>query len=231
MTNGIEPDMTLATIVNECPELARELERWSLDYCCGGQQTLAEACAGSDLDTRDVIKALTDFEATESADWVGLGPVELVEHIQQTHHHYLARELPRIDALVGKVASVHGENHPELGEVQRVFSELRSDLEPHMDKEDRGLFAMIGGRLSSGTDRGQIEGAFDEVVEMLVPEHEEVGALLTRLRELTNGYAVPDDACASFTALYRGLAQLEADTHLHVHKENSVLFPMLISRG
>ena len=58
-------------------------------------------------------------------------------------------------------------------------------------------------------------------------EHDTAGALLAHLRELTGGYASPADGCASYEMLYRGLAELEADTHLHVHKENNVLFPMV----
>ena len=32
-------------------------------------------------------------------------------------------------------------------------------------------------------------------------------------------------ASVSYHALYTALVELEADTHLHVHKENNVLFP------
>ena len=51
------------------------------------------------------------------------------------------------------------------------------------------------------------------------------GELLAGFRVLTGDYVVPADGCASYTALFLGLEELEADTHLHVHKENNVLFP------
>jgi regulator of cell morphogenesis and NO signaling len=57
-------------------------------------------------------------------------------------------------------------------------------------------------------------------------EHDRDGELLAELRRLTGGYVPPSDGCASYRALYDGLAELEADTHLHIHKENNVLFPM-----
>jgi regulator of cell morphogenesis and NO signaling len=59
----------------------------------------------------------------------------------------------------------------------------------------------------------------------MMREHEQVGELLARLRRFTRQYQPPPDACASFTSLYEGLRELEADTHLHIHKENNVLFP------
>jgi regulator of cell morphogenesis and NO signaling len=46
---------------------------------------------------------------------------------------------------------------------------------------------------------------------------------------LTSIYSPPDDACASYSALFAGLAELEADTHLHVHKENNLLFPVVVA--
>ena len=62
-------------------------------------------------------------------------------------------------------------------------------------------------------------------IAVLTFEHEQVGQLLAHLRALTADYSVPPDGCRSYTALFSALAQLEDDTHLHVHKENNVLFP------
>lgn len=55
------------------------------------------------------------------------------------------------------------------------------------------------------------------------------GDLLARLRPATGGYAVPDDGCASYRALYTGLVELEAGTHRHVHRENNLLFPAVLA--
>lgn len=60
---------------------------------------------------------------------------------------------------------------------------------------------------------------------MMTVEHEHVGALLARLRGLTDDYSVPADGCRSYSALFTALAQLEGDIPLHVDKGNSVLFP------
>ena len=62
-------------------------------------------------------------------------------------------------------------------------------------------------------------------------EHDRAGELLAQLRGHAGGFVLPDDACASYRALYEGLEELEADTHLHVHKENNVLFPAVGAIG
>lgn len=225
----IDSSITLADLVTQQPALARELERRSLDYCCGGQRTLAEACANQGLDADETVAALSTVPGGDIASWATFGPVELVDHLEATHHAYLHEEFPRLTALADKVAQVHGGRHRELLEVQRLYGELRDDLEPHLAKEERVLFPMIRELVAADTAPTFHCGTLRSPISAMVREHDGTGELLGQLRAVTEGYVLPDDACASYTALYRGLEELEADTHLHVHKENNLLFPAVIA--
>jgi regulator of cell morphogenesis and NO signaling len=130
-----------------------------------------------------------------------------------------------LDELAEKVASVHGERHPELLDVLADVKELRDDLEPHLMKEERVLFPMIR-QLSEADEPVEFHcGSLRNPISMMLIEHDRAGMLLAQLRDRTDDYIAPPDACASYRALYQGLAELEADTHLHVHKENNLLFP------
>ncbi|MGZ4715359.1 MAG: iron-sulfur cluster repair di-iron protein [Acidimicrobiales bacterium] len=230
MTAVIDPSTTLADLVTQRPALARELERRSLDYCCGGQHSLAEACARRGLDVDETAAALGAVGSPDPAPWATFGPAELVDHLEATHHAYLHEELPRLTALSEKVAQVHGGRHPELLEVLRLCRELRDDLEPHLAKEERVLFPMIRElAVADGTRPDLHCGSVANPISVMMVEHDRAGDLLAALREVTDDHTVPDDACASYTALYLGLEQLEADTHLHVHKENNLLFPAVIA--
>ena len=228
MPFAIDPSIRLADLVTQRPALARELERRSLDYCCGGQHTLAEACARQGLDADETITALSAVPGGDIAPWATFGPVELVDHLEATHHAYLHDEFPRLTALAGKVAQVHSGRHPELLEVQRLYGELRDDLEPHLAREERVLFPMIRELAAADTPPAFHCGTLRNPISAMLREHDQAGDLLAQLRALTDGYVIPDDACASYTALYTGLEELEADTHLHVHKENNLLFPAVI---
>ncbi len=140
----IDPSMTLGDIVTLRPSLAADLERRGLDYCCHGGRTLAEAARDAGLDGQTVAAELSTLHGDDQvAEWATLGPAELVDHIEAVHHQYLWAELPRISALVDKIVTVHGERHPELAEVQRLYNELRADLEPHLVREEQQLFPMI----------------------------------------------------------------------------------------
>jgi regulator of cell morphogenesis and NO signaling len=221
---GIDLSMTLGDIVTLRPSLAAVLERRGLDYCCHGGRTLAEAAREAGLDARTVAEELSAVDIAEPpAEWASLGLVELVEHIEVVHHRYLWAEMPRISDLVDKIVTVHGERHQELAEVQRLYDELRADLEPHLIREEQILFPMI--RELAATGPGSGRQVLVSQIEALAAEHETVGHLLDELHRTTSGYATPTDGCASYAACYLALAELEADTHLHVHKENNVLFP------
>lgn len=224
----ITPQTTLADIVTNHPDLARELERRSLDYCCGGRHTLAEACGEVGLDPEATATELSGVTTAEPEPWTDLGPAELVDHLESTHHAYLHEELPRLWALADKVATVHGPNHPELAAVRDTYGALASDLEPHLAKEEQILFPAI--RQLAGPDAESLPTgmALQGPISVMMADHDVAGDLLERLRELTSGYTTPADGCASYHALYDGLAQLEADTHTHVHKENNRLFPMVL---
>jgi regulator of cell morphogenesis and NO signaling len=227
----IDPSMTLGDIVTLHPSLAADLERRGLDYCCHGGRTLIVAAREAGLDAQTVADELSAAQVDEPpAAWASLGPAELVDHIESTHHRYLWAELPRITALVDKIVGVHGERHPELAEVQRLYNELRADLEPHLEREEQVLFPMIR-QLAATTDAQVDRAAIHAQIEALAGEHETVGDLLDDLRRVTSGYATPADGCASYAASYRALADLEADTHLHVHKENNLLFPAALAEA
>ena len=228
----ITPSTTLAEIASTTPALTRELERLGLDYCCGGKRSLAEACREQQLDPEAVIAELTTHPVTAEppADWIGLAPAELVDHLEATHHRYLKDALPRLTELATKVSRVHGEAHPELVRVADVVNELRADLEPHLRKEEEVLFPMIRSLATAATSQPSFHcGSIANPIAVMEQEHVAVGALLEQLRALTNGYQDPAGTCASTRSLMEGLAELEADTHLHVHKENNHLFPAVMA--
>ena len=225
----IDVSTTLAEAVDAFPQLAREFERRGLDYCCGGQRTLGDACALIGLDPASTVAELSQAGMPAgAAEWTTMTADVLVNHIEATHHRYLWDELPRVNALVDKIVSVHGARHPELVEIASCFSRVRADLEPHMVKEERVLFPMIRELATSAGVPAFHCGSLRNPISVMLSEHDAVGDLLDDLRRLTGNYVPPADGCATYVACFAAMAELEADTHLHIHKENNVLFPMVI---
>ena len=234
--NGRDPkvtnfklDQSLAEVVSALPDSTRVLESFGLDYCCGGQRSLGDACSDAGIGAEVVLGALADIEQGPEPDWVSMGPIELVDHIEKTHHAYLHSEMRRLDDLADKVAGVHGARHREVTEVKSVYGELHADLEPHLMKEERVLFPMIRALVTSSDPPESHCGSVRAPISVMMLEHDRAGEVLSVLSAVTDRYQTPDDGCASYRALYDGLAQLEADTHLHIHKENNLLFPTVLA--
>jgi regulator of cell morphogenesis and NO signaling len=221
--------MTLAEAVDASPQLAREFEKRGLDYCCGGGRTIGEACIQIGLDPQATVAEMAGVTAAaEPAQWTTMSADVLVDHIEATHHRYLWDELPRVAVLVDKIVTVHGECHPELVETALCFSQVRADLEPHLAKEERVLFPMIRELAASAGAPSFHCGSLRNPISVMLSEHDAVGDLLAELRRLTNDYTPPSDGCATYAACFAAMAEIEADTHLHIHKENNVLFPLVL---
>jgi len=121
------------------------------------------------------------------------------------------------------VTQAHGAEVSWLDPVLEVFQTLKLDLETHMMSEEQRVFPSIRALDANGSAE---DSALDEDgIEKMIREHDDSGAALDRLRDLTNGYTPPENACPKFRAAMDGLHDLETDMHQHIHKENNILFP------
>ncbi len=225
----IQVQETVGELVARRPALSRHFEQAGVDYCCGGKKTLDEACREKGLDPQALIvtleQAASEPESEPLVDAAAMKLTELADHIEQTHHAYLHREFPRLDALTSKVASVHGESDVRLHAVREAFLALYAGLSSHMMKEEQVLFPMIRQLEASATLPAFHCGSIANPIRQMELEHHEAGGTLERIRTLTDGYAPPDWACNTYRAMLDAMAYLERDTHQHVHKEDNVLFP------
>ncbi len=223
MTTTITIDITapVADLVSSNPECARVLKDAGIDYCCQGQQTLTAACAARGLDlaavTADLLHAVQERAgAPIEHDPRDLSISALIARIIERHHRWLRDALPWLRDLSDKVGRVHGGHDPRLVEVAEVTSQLAAALLPHLDEEEEELFPAL---MARGTPREVIEAG----LSAMEGEHRQVGAMLERLRALTDGYTPPEWACASYGTLLEELDHLEEDVLRHVHLENHVL--------
>jgi regulator of cell morphogenesis and NO signaling len=145
--SAIDPGITLGALVAERPARAALFERLRLDYCCGGGQTLVEACSKRGIDTDAIRAELETLDATstgpvgfEDTDWRHASVADLCAHIVAVYHDGLREAFPRIEALLSTVVRVHGGCHPKLDDLQRAFGLLRAELETHLASEESVLF-------------------------------------------------------------------------------------------
>lgn len=228
METNLSVNAPVKSFVQNNPRSAEVFEELNIDFCCGGDTSLLSASEDIGLEPHRVFNRLMALPALSSKSEKGvsgLTSAELGDHIESTHHVYLKQALPRLMALMNKVHQAHSSQHPELTELKSVVGNLRRDLEPHLLKEERVLFPLIRKleRNSLGLKLKAVAGP----VRVMRNEHDGAGELLKKMRKLANDYIPPKNGCQSFQFLYEELRQLEEDTHLHIHKENNILFPAL----
>jgi len=229
----LNPETSIGQIVAEHPSSARLFERLDVDYCCGGDRSLTVACAEEGLDATTVLRMLeadvgldgsAEAGGGDGRDWTEAPLDRLIDHIEETHHAYLRRELPRLEALLEKVAHVHGTDAPWIISVKEVFEELKPSMEAHIEKEEEIVFPFIQACAEDASTPAP-DALDGDPIGLMEEEHDETGTALKRMRTLSHNFTVPEWGCNSFRAVLDGLEALETDTHQHVHKENSILFP------
>ena len=234
----ITTNMTVREVAVELPQSTRLFEKLKIDYCCGGNRPLAEACASAGVEVENVMEMLAEVTQSNPQDNGALGfqnaslPA-LVEHIVSTHHVFTKSEVDRLQALSDKVLNAHGGNHPELVHLDEIVGRLGADLKPHMFKEEQVLFPYIVG-MSQAAEHNRPGpfapfGTVNNPIRMMMREHDAAGEMLRELRALTSDYKTPPDACISYQTLYQALEGLEKDLHQHIHLENNILFPKALA--
>jgi regulator of cell morphogenesis and NO signaling len=230
----INSDTIVKEIALQAPESTRLFEKLKIDYCCGGNQPLAKACASAGIDVDNVMGMLAEVTQSNLPSAAGLAfqnasLPELITHILDTHHVFTKSEMDRLQALADKVLAAHGGNHPELVHLDELLTRLCADLKPHMFKEEQVLFPYIM-NLSAAADQKRPApfapfGTVNNPIRMMMREHDTAGEILRELRAVTSDYTVPADACISYQTLYQALENFEKDLHQHIHLENNLLFP------
>jgi regulator of cell morphogenesis and NO signaling len=233
---SVDLNKTVRDLAVENPAATRVFEKFGIDYCCGGGKSLREACQAANVvpdKLLDLLETAGQGKNTNgNKDWKSEPLSDLIDHIVATHHTYTREELDRLDPLLAKVCSVHGQRHPELLRIQQLFGGLSQELTMHMMKEEQVLFPYIHRMEEAVLERRTIIppmfGTVQNPVQMMIHEHDSAGQALHEMREASAGYTPPKDACVSFQTLYRALDEFERDLHQHIHLENNILFPRAV---
>ncbi len=207
-------------------------KRYRIDFCCNGNRTIADATKSKEIDEEKLLSELNEVMAEKVQGEIDFKafPIDLLaDYVEKTHHRYIEQRIPEITPFLSKVARVHGANHPELLEVEQLFTETAQDLAAHVKKEELMLFPYIRQMVKSNMgDKKRPKTALGSATEYIVQmeeEHDAEGERFRRISELTDNYTPPADACRTYMVTFDMLREFEEDLHRHIHIENNILFP------
>jgi regulator of cell morphogenesis and NO signaling len=225
------PVKTLAQIVTDNHRTASVFEKYHLDFCCKGKRSLEQACIDEHVSIADLLKDLENASSSSCATfpYERLSATALTDYIVLTHHDYIKRETPAMAAYLEKMTSKHSERHPELRRIFELFMTIKNEMGEHMQKEEQILFPRIREMekvTAQGYPTSQKDISYLKVpILMMEEEHDNAGNCMSEIRQLTNNYTVPQDACTTYKVSFACLQAFELDLHQHVHLENNILFP------
>lgn len=209
-------------------------ERYGIDFCCKGNRTLETACTEKGVVLKDITEEIASVYSMIDESGNNYNEWELdylIMYIVNTHHKYLVRAIPEMSRHVEKIASVHGNKHSYLKELETHFNTISRELLDHMQKEELVLFPLIKSMVEARrADNKVIKNPLSvkNPIRVMEKEHDGAGSILENMRTITNNYELPADACNTFMVTYKELEAFEKDLHKHVFLENSILFPKAI---
>jgi regulator of cell morphogenesis and NO signaling len=223
---------TVGDVVAHDFRAARVFEKYGIDFCCGGNIAVSEICKEKGIEPQQLQREIEDasiqpLERSQNYDAWEL-PF-LADYIVNTHHAYLKENLGTIATYANKIAQVHGPHHPEVIKIAEIFEKIVADMTLHLREEEEIFFPAV--RKITDLRKGGTAGDANELemlranLTSLTHEHDEIGAAVHAIRDLSGNYAIPEDACNTFTLTYKMLKEFEDDLHKHVHLENNILFP------
>ncbi len=224
----MDPGTRLHELGQQFAKARRLFRRLGVDIDAIGHMPLSEACDQAGISFKDFIRtlaAMTPGKGTAPTleDWSEAPLSDLVRHIQSRHHAYTRQELERLGGLMETAAADHGQQHPELLQIQGHFRDLRDDLTKHLDMEDQVIFPAI---LQNGG--ASVFATLDDLHRMAMKEHEAAEELFQNIGILTHNFSLPLGAAPVVRSLYLGLRDLEEDLFIHIYLENHLLFPRTV---
>ncbi len=207
----------------------------NIDFCCGGNKTISDACKEAGINPEQLITQLETLVAQKDPDSEyinNLGLEELCNYIVKRHHAYIRESIPFLIKNLEKICQVHGEHHPELFKINELFTASAGNLTMHMQKEEIMLFPYIqrlesAKKANSLLPRAQF-GSVSNPIGMMLAEHQDEGERFDEIVRLSKNYQLPDDACSTYEVTFNQLRDFENDLHHHIHLENNILFPKAI---
>ncbi len=237
MLTQIDEQSLVTDIVNGDYRTASVFRKYAIDFCCGARVPLEMACSLRDINLQNV---KTDLENAIRTTYLPGSPKFgewsldfLADYIVHIHHAYLKTAMPAALEHLAPFVNGHKKKYTYLPEVQDIFGIFTRETLAYLAQEEEILFPYIkqtaNAYLHNAPYAGLLVRTLSKPVEAVMQRKAEmITGALQRLRELTDQYTPPANACTSHKVAYFQLREIDNDMVQHLHLENDILFPKAI---
>ncbi len=225
-------ERTIGQIVADDYRSAAVFDRYGIDFCCNGEQSLEMACEQKQLDVDELRKLLhptflgSEQALTDYKSW----PLDLlIEYIEKKHHRYAEEKIPVINQYLNEISREHRAQHPELYRINEIFITSSVELTVQMEKEELVLFPyirkMFKAKYNSETLAMPHFAPISIHVLAMKHNHRIEGKRLRQIEALSHNYTSPEDSSIAYKTTFVLLREFYKDLQIHIHLENNILFP------
>jgi regulator of cell morphogenesis and NO signaling len=236
-TSTVNASFTVSEIVRSNYRTADVFKYYGINYCCGGNVTLEEACSLNTVNLPEITEALdkaTSMAPSSAAIQYGVWKPEfLIDYLVNIHHAYLHQTLPTLSGTLVTFVEGHKKKFPHLAKLPLLFNQLAQLLKEQNEKEETAVFPYLKQLINAYNRKETYGSLFVKTMRlplhhMLDKEHKQVSDLLLQIRKETQDYTVPENGCTNYGVIIHKLAELDADLVQHKHLENNFLFPKVL---
>ncbi|CAN5323026.1 hypothetical protein BH09BAC5_BH09BAC5_06830 [soil metagenome] len=211
-------------------------QKYGINFCCKGNQTIAEACIASQISMDELLAVLDEVKkqpVNQNIDYKSWELSSLIEHIETQHHHYIKETTAVLKQYLDELCKVCGNDHPELLEITKEFNASSDELAILMRREELIIFPFIRmlaakAKMNQHNADNKLFGTIDKPFQMIIKEHIVEGERFMKIASITHNYTPFIDKCAACKDVFLRLKEFEDNLHLHVHLENNILFPQAV---
>ncbi|HEX5025628.1 MAG TPA: DUF542 domain-containing protein [Agriterribacter sp.] len=234
----IKPGDYIFDIVKKDYRTADVFRKYQIDYCCGGKWPLSMICETKQIETAAILEELNrsvqDVPFSQMIDVTKWGIDFLADFITHMHHDYFKVALPDTIALTKSFTAKHEKQLPQLQKLNGLLQELSGTILEGVKRKDEILFPYVRqiahaylsketyARLLARTLRKPLE-------EPMQAENRNVVEMLSQIRQCTNDYTPPPNACISHRVTFARLQELHNVIQHNRYMEQDVLYPKALA--
>ncbi|SMO65552.1 hemerythrin domain-containing protein [Gracilimonas mengyeensis] len=195
-------------------------------------KTLMEVCTVENRNEEEILKEIKQLKKGTEFDYpdgIFSWSTELViRYLKEEHHDYTISLIQNADDYGARAWDVHGAQYPKINQVNWYVQKLKKKLEMHLSFENQKYFPNVLRFFQmNGEPKDGMVQSLKKQTEIVEKDQQDIEYFTQRIRDLTNNFTPPKEACTTFRLFYLTLQKLDQDLKKHHFLEHQYVLSKL----